>query len=114
MAGRQPRLKSAFQAEMRTLVFIFSAQSNRIITNKFWSTKMSQYFCSAERKMAIFLIFYDERYFEDNFAELEATLRIIYSVTGSLQRPSPSASADQCSTLRHGIPLFIDGYFTGW
>jgi hypothetical protein len=40
----QPQQKSAFQAEMRTLVFIFSAKSNRIITNKFWSTKMSQYF----------------------------------------------------------------------
>jgi hypothetical protein len=54
MAAVGPWLKSAFQAEMRTLVFIFSAQSNRIITNKFWSTKMSQYFAVQNRNHGFF------------------------------------------------------------
>jgi len=49
MAHRQPWLKSAFQSEMRTLVFIFSAKSNRIITHNFWSIKMSQYFAVQNR-----------------------------------------------------------------
>jgi len=54
MAAVEPRWKFAFQAEMRTLVFIFSAQSNRIITNKFWSTKMSQYFAVQNRNGGFF------------------------------------------------------------
>jgi hypothetical protein len=44
MAGWPPWQKSAFQGEMRTLVLIFLAKSNRIIPRKFWSTKMSHYF----------------------------------------------------------------------
>jgi len=57
MAGRQPLLMSTFSDEMRTLVFIFSAQPNRIITNKFWSTKMSQYFAVQNRKQPVFRFF---------------------------------------------------------
>jgi len=57
MAGSKPWLKSAFQGEMRTLVFIFSAQSNRIITNKFRSTKMSHYFAVQNRKLGFFRFF---------------------------------------------------------
>jgi hypothetical protein len=71
-------------------------------------------FCSAEPKKTVFRLFYDERYSEDNFAELEAILRIIYPVTGSRNAALPSAATDRCSTVRHSIPLFIDGHFTEW
>jgi len=54
MADVRPWLKSASQGEMRTLVLIFSAQSNRIITDKFWSTKMSLYFAVQNRNPLIF------------------------------------------------------------
>jgi hypothetical protein len=57
MAGKQRLLMSTFQDEMRTLVFIFSAQSNRIIINKFWSTKMSQYFAVQNRNQPVFRFF---------------------------------------------------------
>jgi hypothetical protein len=57
MAGGQPWLKFAFQAEMRTLVFIFSAKSNRIITNNLWSTEMSLYFAVQNPNGIIFRIF---------------------------------------------------------
>jgi hypothetical protein len=40
-------------SKMRTLVFIFSVQSNRIITDKFWSTKMSQYFAVQNKNHAL-------------------------------------------------------------
>jgi hypothetical protein len=40
-------------SKMRTLVFIFSVQSNRIITGKFWSTKMSQYFAVQNKNNAL-------------------------------------------------------------
>jgi hypothetical protein len=46
-----------FPAEMRTLVFIFSAKSNRIITNNLWSTEMNQYFAVQNRNLTIFGIF---------------------------------------------------------
>jgi hypothetical protein len=57
MAAVGPWLKSAFQAEMRTLVFIFSAKSNRIITNNLWSTEMNQYFAVQNRNLPVSRIF---------------------------------------------------------
>jgi len=39
---------------MRTLVFIFSAKSNRIITHNLGSTKMSQYFAVQNHNAAIY------------------------------------------------------------
>jgi hypothetical protein len=66
MAGGQPWLKSAFQAEMRTLVFIFSAKSNRIITNNLWSTEMSQYFAVQNRNQIILGIFMMNGMFDAN------------------------------------------------
>jgi len=57
MAGWPPWQKSAFQGEMRTLVFIFLAKSNRIITHKFWSIKMSHYFAVQNPKRNIYRFF---------------------------------------------------------
>jgi hypothetical protein len=101
MADGQPWLKSAFQAEMRTLVFIFSAKSNRIITRKLWSTKMSQYFAVQNRNPVFFLFIMMDGILNpilQNWKRLFSSIVTSPAVNRPVERAVPQADVSLCKT----------------
>jgi hypothetical protein len=99
---------------MRTLVFIFSAQSNRITTNKLWSSEMSQYFAVQNRNRQIYPVSMMDGILNGNLRNWK---RLCHSIPQGPGIAGWLEGKARCGDLFHSAArhfVSIDGHLSGW